>query len=163
MFMINNYLNEIWLIIGIICILVECYIVQNMGFLFLGLGALSNSLFVYNKPLVIFTLTNQITFFGLFSLVWFCILYYPLKKYVYNKTDKTKSYSDMIGKTVEVYSPTVSSNTIGQVKWSGAIMNAYLAPNEIDAKIGEQLFIIGVKGNILICSKHRFNNNADYC
>ncbi|AAU03725.1 rickettsial conserved hypothetical protein [Rickettsia typhi str. Wilmington] len=156
--MINNSLNEIWLIIGIICILVECYIVQNIGFLFLGLGALSNSLVVYNNPLV--TLINQITFFGVFSLLWFCILYFPLKKYIYNKTNRTQNYSDMIGKTVEVYSPTVSANTIGQVKWSGTIMNAYLAPNEIDAKAGEQLFITRVKGNILICSKHRLNNNS---
>lgn len=61
----------------------------------------------------------------------------------------------MIGKTVEVYSSTISSDSIGQVKWSGAIMNAYLAPNETDAKTGDRLFITEVKGNILICSKHR--------
>ncbi|AAY61882.1 NfeD family protein [Rickettsia felis] len=153
MFMINNYLTEIWLIIGIICVVVEFFAVPNIGFLFFGLGALSNTLVVYNYPLV--SLTNQITFFGILSLIWFCILYYPLKKYVYNKTDKTENYSDMIGKTVEVYSSTVSSDSIGQVRWSGAIMNAYLAPNEEVAKTGEQLFITEVKGNILICSKHR--------
>ncbi|GAA5252878.1 NfeD family protein [Candidatus Rickettsia kedanie] len=153
MFMINNYLTEIWLIIGIICVVVEFFAVPNIGFLFFGFGALSNTLVVYNCPLV--SLTNQITFFGILSLIWFCILYYPLKKYVYNKTDRTENYSDMIGKTVEVYSSTVSADTIGQVRWSGAIMNAYLAPNEIDAKTGEQLFITAVKGNVLICSKHR--------
>ncbi len=152
MFMINNYLTEIWLIIGIIYVIVEFFAVPSIGFLFFGLGALSNTLMVYNYPLV--SLTNQITFFGILSLVWFCILYYPLKKYVYNKTDKTENYSDMIGKTVEVYSSTVSSDTIGQVRWSGAIMNAYLAPNEIDAKTGDRLFIVEVKGNVLICSKH---------
>ncbi|AFC71497.1 NfeD family protein [Rickettsia australis] len=153
MFMINNHLTEIWLIIGIICVVVEFFAVPNIGFLFFGLGALSNTLVVYHYPLV--SLTNQITFFGILSLIWFCILYYPLKKYVYNKTDRTENYSDMIGKTVEVYSSTVSSDTIGQVRWSGAIMNAYLAPSEIDAKTGEQLFIIAIKGNVLICSKHR--------
>ncbi|ABV84599.1 MULTISPECIES: NfeD family protein [spotted fever group] len=158
MFMINNYLTEIWLIIGIICIVVEFFAVPSIGFLFFGLGALSNTLVVYNYPLV--SLTNQITFFGILSLIWFCILYYPLKKYVYNKTDKTKNYSDMIGKTVEVYSSTVSSDTIGQVRWSGAIMNAYLVPNEIDAKTGDRLFIIEVKGNVLICSREKPNNNS---
>ncbi|MCC8467916.1 MAG: NfeD family protein [Rickettsia endosymbiont of Eriopis connexa] len=158
MFMINNYLTEIWLIIGIICVVVEFFAVPSIGFLFFGLGALSNTLVVYNYPLV--SLTNQITFFGILSLIWFCILYYPLKKYVYNKTDKTENYSDMIGKTVEVYSSTVSSDTVGQVKWSGAIMNAYLAPNEIDAKTGDRLFIIEVKGNVLICSKYSPNNNS---
>ena len=61
----------------------------------------------------------------------------------------------MRGKTVEVYSSVVSSDTVGQVKWSGAIMNAYLAPNETDAKTGDRLFITEVKGNILICSKYK--------
>ncbi|BDU60335.1 hypothetical protein FLA4_07450 [Candidatus Rickettsia kotlanii] len=158
MFMINNYLTEIWLITGIICIVVEFFAVSSIGFLFFGLGALSNTLVVYNYPLV--SLTNQITFFGILSLIWFCILYYHLKKYVYNKTDKTKNYSDMIGKTVEVYSSTVSSDTIGQVRWSGAIMNAYLVPNEIDAKTDDRLFITEVKGNVLICSREKPNNNS---
>ena len=153
MFMINNYLTEIWLIIGIICLVVECVAVPSIGFLFFGLGALSNTLVVYNYPLV--GLTNQITLFGILSLIWFCILYYPLKKYVCNKTGKAENYSDMIGKTVEVYSSNISSNTVGQVKWSGTIMNAYLAPNEIDVKTDDQLFIIEVKGNVLVCSKNR--------
>ncbi|ABV74678.1 hypothetical protein A1C_01835 [Rickettsia akari str. Hartford] len=108
--MINNYLTEIWLIIGIICVVVEFFAVPNIGFLFFGLGALSKTLVVYNYPLV--SLTNQITFFGILSLIWFCILYYPLKKYVYNKTDRTENYSNMIDKMVEVCNSTVSSDTI---------------------------------------------------
>jgi membrane protein implicated in regulation of membrane protease activity len=158
MFMINNYLTEIWLIIGIICVAIEFFAAPSIGFLFFGFGALSNTLVVYNYPLV--SLTNQITIFGMLSLIWFCILYYPLKKYVYNKTDKTENYSDMIGKAVEVYSSTVSSDTMGQVKWSGAIMNAYLISNEIDAKTGDRLFITEVKGNILICSRQKSNTNS---
>ncbi|MGL4226239.1 MAG: NfeD family protein [Rickettsia sp.] len=157
MFMINNYLTEIWLIIGIICVAIEFFAAPSIGFLFFGFGALSNALVVYNYDI---NLQNQITIFGILSLIWFCVLYYPLKKYVYNKTDKTENYSDMIGKTVEVYSSTVSSDTMGQVKWSGAIMNAYLISNEIDAKTGDRLFITEVKGNILICSRQKSNTNS---
>gem|GEM_PF-2117163 len=152
MFMINNYLTEIWLIIGIICVAIEFFAVPSIGFLFFGFGALSNALVVYNYDI---NLQNQITIFGILSLIWFCVLYYPLKKYVFSKTTKVENYSDMIGKTVEVYSSTLSSDTMGQVKWSGAIMNAYLIPNEIDAKTGDRLFITEVKGNILICSRER--------
>jgi len=157
MFMINNYLTEIWLIIGIICLIIEFFAVPSIGFLFLGFGALSNALIIYNNSLI--NLTNQITFFGLLSLIWFCILYYPLKKYVYCKTatseNYSENYSDMVGKEAEVYSKTISSDNLGQVKWSGVIMNAYLVPSEPEAKAGDQVFITRVKGNILICSKHR--------
>lgn len=75
--MINEYLTEIWLIIGVICIIAEFFAIPNIGFLFFGFGALLNALIIYNYPLI--SLTNQITLFGLISLIWFCILYYPLK------------------------------------------------------------------------------------
>lgn len=152
----NNYLTEIWLIIGIICLVIEFFAVLSIGFLFLGLGALSNTPVVYNYDI---NLQNQITIFGILSLIWFSILYLPLKKYVYSTTAKAENYSDMVGKAVEVHSSTISSHTIGQVKWSGVIMNAYLAPNEEEAKTGDQLFIIEVKGNILVCSRHKPNHN----
>ncbi|WP_041405227.1 NfeD family protein [Rickettsia canadensis] len=157
MFMIHNYLTEIWLIIGIICVVIEFFTVPSIGFLFLGLGALSNTLVVYNYDI---NLQNQIMIFGILSLIWFSILYLPLKKYVYSTTAKAENYSDMVGKTVEVHSSTISSHTIvRQVKWSGVIMNAYLAPNEEEAKTGDQLFIIKVKGNILVCSRHKPNHH----
>ena len=43
---------------------------------------------------------------------------------------------------------------IGQVSWSGTTMNATLSPldNE-NADIGDELTVLEVKGNILICSK----------
>lgn len=152
MFMINNYLTEIWLIIGLTCIIVEFLAIPNIGFLFFGFGALSNALITYNYPLI--NLKSQITIFGLFSLIWFCILYYPLKKYVYHETSQPANYSDMIGKEVEVYSNIISEENLGQVKWSGVIMNAYLVPNE-KAKAGDKIFITEVKGNILICSHQK--------
>ncbi|MGX6960580.1 MAG: NfeD family protein [Rickettsia endosymbiont of Pentastiridius leporinus] len=145
-------MTEIWLIIGIVCVIAEFFAIPSIGFLFFGFGALSNALIIYHYPI---DLQNQITLFGLLSLIWFCVLYYPLKKYVYSKTSTTENYSDMIGKEVEVYSDTISSNNLGQVKWSGVIMNAYLVPDEKDAKSGSKLFIIKVRGNILICSRHK--------
>ena len=155
MFMINEYLTEIWLILGITCLIIEFIAILNIGFLFFGFGALSNAFILYNYPLI--NLTNQITFFSLLSLIWFCILYYPLKKYVYSKTFNSENYSDMIGKEAEVYSDVITSDNLGQVKWSGVIMNAYLVSGE-EAKSGDKVFIIEVKGNILICSKHRLKN-----
>ncbi|WP_347938574.1 NfeD family protein [Rickettsia oklahomensis] len=156
MFMINNYPTNIWLIIGLICLVIELFTVSSIVFLFFGLGALSNTLMVYNYNI---NLQNQIMIFSILSLIWFIILYLPLKKYVYSTTAKAENYSDMVGKTVEIHSSTISSHTIGQVKWSGVIMNAYLAPNEEAAKKGDHLFIIAVKGNILICSRHKPNHN----
>ena len=59
---------------------------------------------------------------------------------IYCKTTTHKNYSDMVGKEAEVYSKIISPDNLGQVKWSGVIMNAYLASNEHIAKAGDQVF-----------------------
>ncbi|MFY9589685.1 NfeD family protein [Rickettsia endosymbiont of Halotydeus destructor] len=154
--MFNISLTELWLIIGVICFIIEFFATPNIGFLFFGFGALSNTIIIHNYPIL---LKEQITIFGLISLLWFIILWRPLKKYFYrNSNTKETNYSDMINKEVEVYSSIISSREIGQVKWSGVVMNALLEQNQQEAKAGDRIFIVKVQGNILICSKTRVLN-----
>ncbi|MCC8369283.1 MAG: NfeD family protein [Rickettsia endosymbiont of Oxypoda opaca] len=150
--MFSITLTELWLIIGVICFIIEFGAAPNIGFLFFGFGALSNAIITYNYPIL---LKEQLTIFGLLSLLWFIMLWRPIKKYIYKNSNlKQSNYSDMINKEVEVYSPTISSSKIGQVKWSGVIMNALLEQNEPEeVKAGNRIFIVGVQGNILICSR----------
>jgi membrane protein implicated in regulation of membrane protease activity len=143
-------LIELWLIIGVMFLVIEFIAAPNIGFLFFGFGALSNAILIYNYPIL---LKGQITIFGLLSLIWFVVLWWPLKKYIYNKATRQSNYSDMINKEVEVYSPTISSDKMGQIKWSGVIMNALLEQNQKEVKAGDKVLITEVRGNVLILRK----------
>lgn len=141
----------LWLVIGCICLLLEFAKLPGIGFLFLGLGALTNAILVYTYPALLDY--YQYASFGLISFLWLAILWLPLRTYFYKKKNKSLNYSDMIDQEVEVYNK-ISIGAIGQVKWSGTIMNAKLLYAEKDpAEIGDKLYIKQVHGNVLICSK----------
>ena len=141
---------EMWLIVGIIFIVIELLHLPNIGFLFLGLGALSCGILTSTFPhLTIY----QWIVFGLTSLFWFAVLWLPLKRYVYKKNSKS-TYSDMVNNEVYVYNKPIIAGESGQVKWSGTIMNATLDASEAkEVAIGEKLYIKEVRGNTLICSR----------
>jgi len=150
--MYNLFLHpiELWLFVGVFCITIEFLHLPNIGFLFLGLGALSNGILInFFNDLVFY----QLIIFGLASLSWFLILWLPLKHYLYKK-NKQSAYSDMIGNEVYVFSSPIIIGNIGQVRWSGTIMNAMLDIDEKDkVEIGEKLYIKEIRGNTLICSR----------
>ena len=51
----------------------------------------------------------------------------------------------------------IKAGEYGQVLWSGTIMNAKLVDNTTDiAKIGEIIYVLEVKGNVLICGKQSY-------
>lgn len=142
---------EIWLILGIFFIAIELLHLPNIGFLFLGLGALSCGILISISPG--FFITYQWIVFGLASLFWFAALWSSLKRYGDNKNVRL-AYSDMINNEVYVLNRPMIAGGMGEVKWSGTIMNARLDDIELEeAAIGEKLYIKEVRGNILICSK----------
>lgn len=145
---------ELWAIIGVICLIIEFTKLPGIGFLFLGLGALSSSILISNYPNFFYNQYIVFAYFGLLSFLWFTILWWPLKKYVYNKS-KGQDYFDMIGSEVEVYSR-MAPGEVGQVKWSGTIMNARLSEAETEvAEKNAKLYIQQIHGNILICSRNK--------
>ena len=88
-------------------------------------------------------------------MVCFLILWYPLKRFVYknNKSLSRESF-DLIGAKVTVVNKDICANEDGQVSWSGTIMNAQLpGKSKTIAKIGDILYVLEAKGNILICDK----------
>ena len=143
---------ELWLVLGTVFLIIELQ-VSGIGFLFLGLGSLSNAALIYIYPILS---QYHYSSFGLLSFLWFIILWWPLKRYMQAKGKNTEHYMDMIGGEVEVCNSSLFPGDLGQVKWSGTLMNARLDKIEQNsAAIGDKLFITAIHGNILICSKTR--------
>ena len=81
------------------------------------------------------------------------MLWWPLKVFVYGKNKNLgKDYFDIVGMQVEVALEDIKPGSIGQVYWSGTIMNAQLSSKEKIARVGDKLYVIEAKGNILVCS-----------
>lgn len=143
---------ELWLAVGIIFILVEFTSLPGIGFLFLGLGAVSTSILIYYVPEI---QNYQVASVGLLSLAWFLVLWWPLKVFVYGnkKSSAGSDYFDMVGMQVEVAVDYMEPSGLGQVYWSGTLMNARLEDKDsAGAKIGDKLYVTKIKGNILVCS-----------
>lgn len=139
----------VWIIIGFASLLVELIWIPGIGFLFLGLGALTNAILISNFYEII---PYQYISFGLLSFTWFSLLWWPLKKMVYGKK-VGREYFDMIGKDVEIWGQELKPGSIGQVKFSGTIMNAKLDEYYLSSvPIGTYLKIKAIEGNILIIS-----------
>lgn len=144
---------EIWLVLGVICILIEFSAISGIGFLFAGFGALTNAILIYNFPE---SKDYQIISFGILSLLWFLLLWWPLKIYVYGRGNNKnlQNYFDIVGSSVKVVGQPLTPDVPGQVEWSGTILNARLANEEkSSAEIGDVLYVQRVQGNLLICSK----------
>lgn len=143
---------QIWLLAGIIFILIEFSTIPGIGFLFIGFGALSNAILIYNFP---FFADYQLAGIGILSMLWLLILWWPLKVYMYGKKGKQKDYFDIAGSEVKVFD-SIAPGGMGLVEWSGTIMNARLEDCEKqEAQVGQILYITKVKGNILVCSRTR--------
>lgn len=143
----------LWLIFGILLITLEFAQLPGIGFLFLGLGSVSTSIMVnYWQEQ---TLLTQFAYFGIFSISWFAILWYPLKSFMSDSKNKNvENTFDIIGSHVVVKNKDIKNDDIGEVLWCGTIMKAMLEKNsKVDiAKVGDSLIVSSVKGNILICS-----------
>jgi membrane protein implicated in regulation of membrane protease activity len=144
---------EIWIAVGLIFILVEFTAIPGIGFLLLGLGSLSTVIAIHYFPEIA---AFQITSVGLASLAWFLLLWWPLKIFIYGKKGKTGSnYFDMVGMQVKVASDEVKPSGLSEVYWSGTTMNARFVDKDTPVKKDEELYVIEVKGNILICSRSK--------
>jgi membrane protein implicated in regulation of membrane protease activity len=144
---------EIWIAVGLIFILVEFTTLPGIGFLFLGLGSLSSAIIMYYFPEIA---SFQIASVGLTSLAWFLLLWWPLKIFIYGKKGKAGSdYFDLVGMRVKVASDEIMPSSMGKVYWSGTTMNARFVDIGTAVKKNEELYVIEVKGNILMCSRKK--------
>ena len=137
-----------WLITGAFLIFLEIAVIQGIGFLFAGLGAISVGAVLVTgmakEP------THQFILFFVFTAIWAGLLWKPLKNFI---KGKNTGYNDMVGSTAVIYGEDLARGKTGEVKWSGAIMKCKLDTNyslEDKIPLDTEVVITNVSQGILI-------------
>lgn len=138
----------LWLAFGVASFMVEALIVSGVGFLFVGLAALTAGSMLTALPEL--TLLQQWVVFFVSGAIWAMLLWKPLQKFRGKGAKNT--YHNMIGDTAYIGAGGLKKGDIGEATWSGTIMKARLAD---DAKTdnldgGSQAVIASVTGNTLV-------------
>ena len=152
--MISITPSILWLLFGISLIILEFSQLPGIGFLFLGFGAITTA--IITNYLKGETMLIQFAYFGISSIAWFALLWYPMKKFLYKKdSNHTKDSFDIVGAEVTVIKNDIRVGHLGQVLWCGTVMNAKLIgkPGNDIAKVDDTLIVKEIKGNILFCQK----------
>jgi membrane protein implicated in regulation of membrane protease activity len=144
----------LWLLFGISLIILEFSQLPGIGFLFLGFGAITTA--IMTNYLQAETMLTQFAYFGIASISWFALLWYPMKKFVYQgENANLKESFDIVGSSVTVIKNNMKAGSLGQVLWCGTVMNARLIgkTNNDTAKVDDTLIVKEIKGNTLFCQK----------
>lgn len=140
----------LWLIAGVVFLMAEALGASGIGLLFAGFGALvvGTALqlgFIAGEA----TITQFILFFAATAAFAF-LLWKPLQRFRLNHA--RGGYSNIIGETAYVGSGGLSRGKVGEVTWSGTIMQAELAhgvhTDRLDA--GTAVTIVEITGAKLI-------------
>ena len=152
--MISITPSILWILFGISLIILEFSQLPGIGFLFLGFGAITTA--IITNYLKSESMLIQFAYFGISSIAWFALLWYPMKKFLYQKdSNHTKDSFDILGAEVTVIKNDIRASHLGQVLWCGTVMNAKLIGklNNDTAKVDDTLIVKEVKGNVLFCEK----------
>ncbi len=148
-------ISTAWLIAGAILILLELTVIQGIGFLFAGLGALCVGGMLIAG--LIAELSDQFIWFFIFTAIWALVLWKPLKRFI---EGKDSGFDDMVGSTAIVINQPLEKGKLGEVKWSGAIMKCEY-DNEGRGKDviapGAEVVIAGISKGVLIV-KEKFSD-----
>ena len=110
-----------WLILGALLIVLEITVLQGIGFLFAGLGAICvGAILTTGMELDVI---NQFILFFVLTAIWTALLWKPLKNFF---KGKNSGFNDMVGSTAMVYEEDLIRGKTGKVKWSGTIMKCKL-------------------------------------
>jgi membrane protein implicated in regulation of membrane protease activity len=144
--------SAIWLICGAFLIILDVIMINAIWVMFAGLGAVTVGAALaggwIEGPV------GQFMVFFFATGVWSLLLWKPLKNFM---DGKDTGFNDMVGATAIVYENALEYGKMGQVKWSGTVMNCRLESN-VDGmeKIepGTEVTIAGVsKGVMLVRTK----------
>ena len=144
--------SSFWLIAGALLIILEIILFPGIGFLFVGLGAISVGAFLIAGWIE--SLSAQFILFFLATGFWTAILWKPLKKFI---GGKETGFDDMVGSTAVVFGQSIGKGKMGKVKWSGTIMKCQFDPEAEGFEMiapETEVIITGVsKGVLIIRSK----------
>ena len=144
--------SAIWLICGAFLIILDVIMINAIWVIFAGLGAIS-----VGAALAGGWINSSVAQFVVFFFatgIWSILLWKPLKKFM---DGSDTGFNDMVGSTAIVFGNALEYGKLGQIKWSGTVMNCRLESNvegieKIDP--GSEVTITGVsKGLMLVRTK----------
>ena len=143
-----QYNTESWLLLGVLCILLEVILGFSVIFLFftgmsciIVAGAIKMQLILPSDLIVQF-----IIFLGSNSLLFACC-WKPLKGLL----QKSPAYSNIVGQNATIYEKDLKKGENGKVKWSGTICTSIIDDNGPDIiKVDAVTRITEIRGNVFV-------------
>ncbi len=138
-----------WLAVAAVFLLLELYTIPGIGFLFIGLAALTTGgLLAFGALSGESSFYLQLAWVLGFTCVWAAVLWVPLKR----MRRSPENYHNMIGTSATAMEGALEQGKIGMVKWSGALMRARLVPHSHAQKVAEgaEVWIHEVDGTLLL-------------
>ncbi len=143
---------EFWLGLGAFLIVFEAITMPGLGVFLAGIGALCTGLLVKAGIVDEGALGAQVAWFFGLTTFWAAVLWKPLLKFRMKSRNKDGiELNNMVGGTATVGEHGLARGKIGQVTWSGTLMNAELeasAPIE-SLPAGALVVIKSVSGTTL--------------
>ena len=138
-----------WLIAGAVFFVFEVAVTTGVGFLFIGLGAITVGGLMTFGVIEPDSVVEEFSYFFGLTAVWAIILWRPMKKILSEGGD----FDNVVGDRAVVGDDGLVKGKTGTARWSGTNMQARLAESAPDkVKAGEELWIHKVDGSILIVS-----------
>lgn len=146
--MINLDPAYFWFICGIIIILLEM-VIFSVILLFISLASITLGGFLFFDIVGGEDYVIQAVIFFSSIIIWYLILYIPVKKYKLFKPEKP--YKDIVGHRAYVIGE-LEKGKIGKVKWSGTTMKAMLDDNNKDNKLDNDMVvkIVSIEDNNIL-------------
>jgi len=140
-----------WLFAGALIIILEAFVGSGLGLFLGGIGALCTSLVIKAEWVGSSDIGAQFAWCFGFTIAWTGILWRPMRKFRMKKKRSTDmKTNNLIGETAIVAKGGLRRGEVGQVLWSGTLMNAELEPSAgADLAEGAKVSIHAVSGNIL--------------
>lgn len=135
---------NLWLLVGTFLLVFEFVLAPQIGFLFLGIGALTTGI-LFHAGIIDGGLAQWITLLA-GTILSALLLWKPLKNW---RTGSDLNFNDMRGDDVKTVTEIVPGKT-GKAIWNGAHMKARLEEGAEKIAANTEAEIVGVDGNILI-------------
>ncbi len=140
----------LWLIAGAAMLALEAFGIPGIGFLFAGLSAILVGITVQSNLVGQAAYVAQIALFFMFTAIFAALMWKKLKAWRLNP--KQGEYSNMVGDSATIALSGLQKGALGQVRWSGTLMQAELDAEEPAQALpeGTRVRITAVRGNVLI-------------
>lgn len=119
-----------WLGLGAFLIVFEAITIPGLGLFLAGIGALCTGLIVKAGIADEGALGAQAAWFFGLTAFWTMVLWKPLLKFRRKGKHKDVELNNMVGGTATVGEHGLARGRVGQVAWSGTLMNAELEASE---------------------------------